>query len=82
MKKKLHAWEKCGSQVIAKNGSVNEISVIFNCQYFTNRLKSDFDIWHVDRYEWKKQGSLTCFLKKKAHFGEIGHFGCKNCASS
>ena len=29
---KLHAWEKSGSQVIA-----SEISVFFNCQYFTNR---------------------------------------------
>ena len=29
-----------------------------------NRLISDFDFWHVDRHEWKKQGSLTGFLKK------------------
>ena len=33
-------------------------------QYFTNRLISDFDFWHVDRHERKKQGSLTGFLKK------------------
>ena len=26
----------------------NEISVFFNCQYFTNRLISDFKFWHVD----------------------------------
>ena len=44
---KLHAWEKSGSQVIVKN----EISVFFNRQYFTNRLISDFDFWHVDRHE-------------------------------
>ena len=44
--------------------SANEISVFFNCEYFTNRLISDFDFWHVDRHEWKKQGSLTGFLKK------------------
>ena len=57
---KLHAWEKSGSQVIVKN----EISVFFNRQYFTNRLISDIDFWHVDRHEWKTQGSLTGFLKK------------------
>ena len=31
--------------------SANEISVFFNRQYFTNRLISDFDFWHVDRHE-------------------------------
>ena len=29
----------------------NEISVFLNRQYFTNRLISDFDFWHVDRHE-------------------------------
>ena len=29
----------------------NEISVFFNHQYFTDRLISDFDFWHVDRHE-------------------------------
>ena len=48
---KLHAWKKCGSQVIAKNESPNEISVFFNCQYFFNRLISDLDFWQVDRHE-------------------------------
>ena len=33
----------------------NEISIFFNHQYFTNRLISHFDFWHVDRHEWKKQ---------------------------
>ena len=42
----------------------NEISVFFNHQYFFNRSSSDFDIWHVDRHEWKEQGLLTGFLKK------------------
>ena len=42
--RKLHAWEKSGSQA-------NDISVFFNRQYFTNRLISDFDFWHVDRHE-------------------------------
>ena len=42
----------------------NEISVFFNCQYFTNRFRSHFDFWHVDRNEWKEQSSLTGFLKK------------------
>ena len=37
------------------------------CQYFTNRLISDFDFGHVDRHEWKKQGSLTSFLKKEIY---------------
>ena len=54
--RKLHAWEKWLS--------ANEISVFFNRQYFTNRLISDFDFWHVDRHEWKKQGSIISFLKK------------------
>ena len=40
-----------------------EISVFFNRQYFTSRLISDFDFWHVDRHEWKKQGSLTGFTR-------------------
>ena len=77
---KLHAWEKSGSQVIAKNCSQPmgfQYSVFFNRQYFINRLISDFDFWHVDRHEWKKQGSLTSFLKKFS-FGEMGHFGPKN----
>ena len=42
----------------------NEISVFFNRQYFFNRPSSHFDIWHVDRYEWKEQGLLTRFLKE------------------
>ena len=29
----------------------NEISVLFNRQYFTNRLITDFDFWHADRHE-------------------------------
>ena len=55
----------------------NEISVFFNCQYFTNRLISDFDFWHVDRHEWKEQSLLTGFLRKLS-FGKMGHFGSKN----
>ena len=36
--RKLHAWEKSGSQVIGqKLFSASEISVFFNCQYFINR---------------------------------------------
>ena len=72
---KLHALEKCGSQVIAKNGSQ---PMRFNHQYFTNRLISDFGFWHVDKHEWKKQGSLTDFLKKIL----VGYFAPENCASS
>ena len=63
-----------------KRLSANEISVFFNHQYFTIRLISDFDFWHVHRHEWKKQGSLTGFLEKSS-FGEMGHFGPKNCVS-
>ena len=61
---KLLAWEKPGSQVIAKNGSANEILVFFNCQYFTNRLIFHFDFWNIDRHEWKEQDSLRGILKK------------------
>ena len=62
---KLHAWKKSWfSSYSPKWLSTIEISVFFNCQYFINRLISDFDFWHVDRHEWKKQGSLTGFLKK------------------
>ena len=78
----LHVWKKSGSQVHShKRLSGNEISVFFSRQYFTNRLISDFDFWHVDRHESKKQSSLIGFLKKLS-FGEMGHFGPKNCASS
>ena len=60
--------------------SASEISVFFNCQYFINRLISDFDFWHVDRYEWKEQDLLTGFLKEFS-FGQMDHFGPKNGAS-
>ena len=49
--------------------SVNEISVFFNRQYFSNRLMSDFDFWHVDWHKWKKQGSLAGFLKEMLSWG-------------
>ena len=58
----------------------NDISVFFNCQCFTNRLISDFDFWHVDRYEWKEQDSLTGFLKKFS-VGQMGHCMPKDCTS-
>ena len=45
----------------------NEISVFFNRQYFTIRLIFDFDFLHVDSFV------------KKFSFGEMGHFGPKNC---
>ena len=49
---KLYAWEKSSSQVIDKKWlSTNEISVFFNHQYFTNRLISDCNFWHVDGHE-------------------------------
>ena len=79
---KLHSWEKSGSQIIAKKWfSTNEMSVFFNRQYFINRWIPDFDLWHVDRLEWKEQGLLTGFLKKFS-FGQMGYFGPKNDASS
>ena len=49
--RKLHVWEKSGSQVSQKWLSTNEISALFNHQYFINRSISDFDFWHVDRHE-------------------------------
>ena len=93
---KLHAWEKSSFQVIAQNGSlpvrfqyfliVNNISIIlFSLRLITNfislRVIPDFDFWHVDRHEWKKQDTLTGFLEKFS-LGEVGHFGPKNSASS
>ena len=47
---KLHAkiWFSSYSQ---KCLSANEIPVSFTCQYFTNRLISDFGFWHVDMHE-------------------------------
>ena len=41
-------WFSSSSQ---KGLSANEISVYFKLQYLVNRLISDFDFWHVDRYE-------------------------------
>ena len=70
---KLLAWEKPGSLVTANNGSTNEISVFFNCQYSTNRLISHFDFWNIDRHEWKEQDSLKGILKK-IWFGQMDHF--------
>ena len=40
-----------GKNLVLKLFSASEISVFFNRQYFTNRLISDFDFWHVDRPE-------------------------------
>ena len=75
--RKLHAWQKSGSQV----WTASEISVFFNRHYFTNRLISHFNFWHVDKHEWKEQGSLVGFLKTFS-FGQMAHFGPKNCISS
>ena len=66
--RKLHAWEKSDS-----HSSASEISVFFNRQYFAYRLISNFDFWHVDRLEYKKQSSGTVFLKKILILG-IGPF--------
>ena len=57
--------------------SVNEISVSYNHQCFTNRLISDFDFWHVDRHERKKQGSLTGSVKKYSHLQKQAILGPK-----
>ena len=52
--RKLHAWEKWGktacwfSSYSQKYLLANNISVFFNCQYFTNSLTYEFDFWHVD----------------------------------
>ena len=47
----------------------NEISIFFNHQYFTNRLISHFDFWHVDRHEWKEQGYKQVFWRN-SHLGK------------
>ena len=62
---KLNAWEKSGSQVIAKKWLlVSEISVFFNLLYFIKRLISDFDFWHVYRHDGKEQVLAIGFLKE------------------
>ena len=71
-------WLSSYSQKCLK---VNEISVFFNRQYFTNKLICDFDFWQVARHKRKEQDSLTGFPKKLS-IGQMGHFGPKNCASS
>ena len=40
-----------GKNLVQKWLLANETSVFFNCQYFINRLISDFDFWYGDRYE-------------------------------
>ena len=47
--RKLRVWEKYSSQVKDKNGS--RPMRLFNRQYFTNRLISNFEFWRVDRHE-------------------------------
>ena len=64
--RKLHAWDlKIWPKIALDQWDL----VFFNRQYSTNRLKSDFDFWHVDRHEWKKQGSVKSFLKN-SHLGK------------
>ena len=80
---KLHAWEKSGSQVIAKNCSWPmrfQYSLIVNIslKYYLTLI---FGLNERSQNEWNKQGSLTGFLKKLS-FEEMGHFGPKNCTSS
>ena len=63
----------CKNPMLGKNLVLNlqpkmslgqwDFSILYP-QYFTNRWISDFDFWHVNRHEWKKQGSLADFLKK------------------
>ena len=70
---RLHAWEKSGSQLMAKNASW-----LMRFQYFliVNISSVDwyvFDFWNVDRHEWKEQGLLTGFMKKFL-FGANGPF--------
>ena len=84
---KLHAWKKSRfSSYSPKWLSTNEISVFFNCQYFINRLISDFDFCHGDRHEWKEQCKLRDFLKK-SNLGKWAILGPKmahrhNCGSA
>ena len=84
---KLHAWKKSRfSSYSPKWLSTNEISVFFNCQYFINRLISDFGFCHADRHEWKEQCKLRDFLKK-SNLGKWAILGPKmahrhNCGSA
>ena len=75
--RKLYAWEKMALG--------NEISVVFNCQYFIIRLISDFDFWHVDRSEqgclflvWMKGTRLINRVSdKNSHMGKWAILGPK-----
>ena len=62
--------------------SANEILVFFNRQYFTNRLISDFDFWQVEIGRMNGTSFINRFSEKKSSFGQMGHFGPQNCASS
>ena len=74
---KLHAWKKSWfSSYSPKWLSTIEISVFFNCQYFINRLISDFGFCHADRHEWKEQCKLRDFLKK-SNLGKWAILGSK-----
>ena len=72
--RKLHAWKKSGFQVIAENFSW---PMRFQYYLIVNNSLIDFDSWHVDRHERKKQGSLTGFLKKNYHLEEWAILGPK-----
>ena len=57
---KLHTWEKYGSQWLL----ANKISLFFNCQYFTNRLISHFEFWHVDSMNERNKVQVNRFSEK------------------
>ena len=69
--RKLHAWERSGSQVIAKNGP-QPMRFLYSLI-----AKISLWFWDVDRHEWKNQGSLTCFMKKKKSQGKWAILGPK-----
>ena len=87
----LHASEKFGSQVIAKNCSwlkKLQYSLIVNILLINKSLTLIFGTIYVnernERNEWnelKEQSLLTSFLKKLL-FGQMGYFGPNIDASS
>ena len=67
----INIVQKSGSQVITKNCSRSmrfQYSLVINISLIDEYLTL---IFGIDRHEWKKQGSLTGFVKKFS-FQEMG----------
>ena len=56
-----------------------DFSTLYLSIFLTNRLIFYFNFWHINRHEWNKQGSLTCFLKKIIIWGNGPFWAQKLC---